>query len=328
MNVEAQPSSPDRLDRPGRTVLVLNRRSRHGRGAREAVVEALRRQGIRLDRVVLLRRRKMARQLNQLFLQEPDLSRLIVGGGDGTLGVLAARLAGRGIPLGVIPLGTANDFARTLGIPLDIADAAEVAAGHHVHAVDMARANDAYFLNVASIGMSVALTNELSPRLKRWLGPLAYTIAGARAFIRHPTFRARIEGPEQSLDSTVHQVVVANGRFYGGGVLVACDATLDDGELTTYALGTRGRWELLRTIALLRFQVPLNCPGDCFTQSTSIRVETWPPKPVNLDGEIRTRTPVDFVVVPGALRVLTLEGSTPGIERPAEKLTADRMSSR
>ncbi len=265
----------------------------------------------------------MARQLDELIRSEPDMSRLIIGGGDGTLSAVASRLvgAGRNTLIGVIPLGTANDFARTIGIPLNITEAAEVAAGQNVHAIDLAKANDAYFLNVASIGMSVALTNELSPKLKRLLGPWAYTIAGARAFIRHPTFQARIEGPDQVVDSRVHQVVVANGRFYGGGVLVACNATLDDGELTTYSLGNRGRWELLRTIALLKFQVPLNRPGDCFTQSTSIRVETWPSKPVNLDGEIRTRTPVDFAVVPGALRVLTPEGrSTPGIELPAEPI--------
>jgi hypothetical protein len=95
--------------------------------------------------------------------------------------------------------------------------------------------------------MSVALTNELSGRLKRSLGRLSYAVAGARAFARHPTFRARLTRPgaaEVMDEAVVHQVVVANGRFYGGGVLVARASTLDDGLLTAYALGTRSRWQL------------------------------------------------------------------------------------
>ncbi len=158
--------------------------------------------------------------------------------------------------------------------------------------------------------MSVSAMDELSPRLKRWLGPMAYFYAGARAFARHPTFRFRGRVGSDTIESSAHQIVVGNGRFYGGGVLVATQSTLEDGVLHAYALGTRGRWQLLWTIARLRLGVPIERPGDFFIPTTLLQVETWPALPVNCDGEIRTRTPVTFSVDPGALRVLA-PGQTP-----------------
>lgn len=292
-----------------RIVLLINARSRQGPRAARAVAEALARVGLRLDRVIEIGRPERIGAAVEALLARGDLERLIVGGGDGTLNAAAPRLARREVLLGVIPLGTANDFARTLGIPANIEAAATIAAGRHVHRIDLARSGDADFLNVASIGMSVAATSVLSPTLKRWIGPLAYAIAGARAFVRHPTFRTRIEAAGVDFEGEAHQVVVANGRFYGGGVLVGRRSTLDDSLLTVSVLGTRSRWRLLRTIALQKFQVPLDRPGDFFIETPAVRVTTWPPRRVNLDGEIRGQTPADFAVDPGALLVLTPEGT-------------------
>jgi len=290
---------------PGPVALLINIRSRHGERTEAAVAEALEARGLRLDRVVRVARpRQLGRAVDALAAG--PLGRLIVGGGDGTISTVAARLALRPVDLAVIPLGTANDFARTLGIPARLADAAAIAAGSHVREIDLGRANDAFFLNVASVGMSVSALRRLSHPLKRRLGPTAYLVAGALAFVRHPTFHARIDSPAGSSESMVHQVVVGNGRFFGGGVLVARASTLEDGSLTVYTLGRRGRWGLLSTIAMLRFQVPLDHPGDDFLQTPSAVLQTAPSgKPVNLDGEIRTTTPVTFTVVPRALRVLT-----------------------
>ncbi len=232
------------------------------------------------------------------------VGRLIVAGGDGTLGSVAARLAGRDVVLGVLPTGTANDFARTLAIPVEIDAAVDVIEAGNVRLVDLGKANDAYFLNVASLGLSVAAISELSPDLKRRFGPLAYVYAGAMAFARYPAFRVRVQHGPDSIETSAFQIVVGNGRFYGGGVLVSRAGSLEDGLLHAYALGTRGRWDLLRTVAMLRMGVPIERPGDCFLQTTGLEVETWPPMDVNCDGEIRTRSPVRFGVEPGALRVL------------------------
>ena len=156
------------------------------------MAEALERRGLKLEKVARIRRPSRLPLAVDARLSL-GVDRLIVGGGDGTLGTVAPRLARRDVALGVIPLGTANDFARTLGIPSNLDEAAAVAAGDHETAVDLGRANDAFFLNVASVGMSVALTHALSPLLKRWLGPAAYAVAGVGAFVRHVTFRTRLE---------------------------------------------------------------------------------------------------------------------------------------
>lgn len=298
-------SEPDGVRVGGRAALLINARSRLGRRAGATVSEALRRHGLELDYVARVRSPSKLRDAVETILGR-GVDRLIVGGGDGTLGTVAARLSLSPVWLGVIPLGTANDFARTLGIPTDLSRAAEIAAGPHTRPIDLARANGEYFLNVASVGLSVATAALMSHRLKRWLGPAAYAVAGALAFARHPTFTARLDTPGGSSSQLyVHQVVVGNGRFYGGGVLVSRGSTLDDGTLAVYTLGARGRWGLLRTIALLKMRVPLNSPGDVYLQTPEVYVTTHPDGlPVNLDGEIRTRTPVRFSVVPGALRVL------------------------
>ncbi len=295
------PSEPTR----GRAALLINARSRLGHRASSLVSSALRRHGQELDLVVRVRRPSRLRDAVEAIL-ERGVDRIIVGGGDGTLGTVASRLALGPVALGVIPLGTANDFARTLDIPFDLSRAAEIAAGTHARPIDMARANGSYFLNVASVGLSVATTRLITHRLKQWFGPAAYAFAGVLAFAKHPLFLVRLSSPGGTSELAVHQLVVGNGRFYGGGVLVSGGSTLDDGSLAIYTMGARGRWTLVRTVAMLRLGIQIDRPGDIFLQSPEVYVSTNPEGlPVNLDGEIRTRTPVRFSVVPGAIQVLT-----------------------
>jgi len=289
--------------RPGPTGLLINAGARRGARAEVAVLAALRKHGLSPGHLARVNRPRAIARAVQAMLKL-GVRRLIVGGGDGTLGSVASQLAGSSIELGVIPLGTANDFARTLGIPSGLDAAAEIAATGEVRLVDLGRANDAYFLNVASIGLSVSATSQLSARIKRRLGGLAYLYAGALAFTRHANFHVLVETGPDSIETTAHQVVVGNGRFYGGGVLVAKQSSLEDGMLHAYALGTRGRWQLLRTLAMLRLGVPIDRPGDHFLQTARLTVTTRPRLAVNCDGEIRATTPVTFAVEPGALRVL------------------------
>ncbi len=287
---------------PGKTALLINVRARRALLWEAAVVAALDRQRIVMLPVVRI---EDPARLDEavVSLLEQGVDRLIVGGGDGTLGTVAGHLAHRSTVLGVLPLGTANDFARTLGIPIDPTAAVEVIAQGQIRLVDLGRANETYFLNVASVGMSVSATSELSPEIKRRLGSLAYLYAGAIAFTSHPTFRVRVQSGQELIETSAHQFVVGNGRFFGGGVLVAPQSSLEDGLLHAYALGTRGRWDLLKTVACLRMGVPIDRPGDFFFQTPALRVETWPPLKVDSDGEIRTQTPVTFAVEPQALRV-------------------------
>jgi diacylglycerol kinase (ATP) len=287
-----------------RAVLLINATSGTGEHATSATVEALTARGLELAEVVQVSRPDELKQAaRDLLALGPD--RLILGGGDGTIGTVAPLLARSRVALGLIPMGTANDFARTLLIPVDLEGAADVAAGACWRAVDMARANDDWFLNAAHIGVAAMVSRDVSPALKRWIGRAAYAVAGLRALLHSPTFKATITTEAGTRSVEARELIIGNGRFYGGGVLVSKGSQLDDGELTVYALGARGRLGLAGTMALLKFQFPLDSPGDVFVKARKVLIETDPPRGINLDGEPKGQTPLTVEVAPGVLRVLT-----------------------
>ena len=218
--------------------VVINAGSRRG-ASHDLAVDAMRKAGVPISAVHhVLSGADLAGTLDRVLADGHDL--VVVGGGDGTVSYAAGRVAGTNVMLGVLPLGTANDFARTLEIPNNLAEACATVAEGKVVDIDLGRANGEPFLNVASVGLSVAVTEALSPRLKRYLGPLAYSIATLRAYARHKPFRARLEFPEGDhepleLDDLL-QVAVGNGRHYGGGNTVSPTAGIDDHILDIYAI--------------------------------------------------------------------------------------------
>ena len=236
----------------------------------------------------------------------PDL--LVVGGGDGTVSCAADLVSGTDVVLGVLPLGTANDFARTLEIPDDLpAAVANLLAGKVVD-VDLGRVDGRAFLNVASMGLSVGVTERLTPGLKRRLGPLAYPVATLTAYRHHTPFSARLEFPDGDgepleLDDLL-QVAIGNGRHYGGGNAVSPTASIDDHRLDVYAI-VRGRLRDHVSIArLLRSGHLVEHERVHHVTTRRVRVVTDPPLPVNLDGEVSARTPATFEVERNALHVV------------------------
>jgi diacylglycerol kinase (ATP) len=174
--------------------VVINAGSRRA-AAHKLAVDMMRKAGVPISSVHhVLSGGELAATLDRVVADGHDL--VVVGGGDGTVSYAAGRVAGTNVALGVLPLGTANDFARTLEIPNNLAEACATLAEGKVVDIDLGRANGEPFLNVASVGLSVAVTEALSPRLKRYIGPLAYGIATLRAYAGHKAFRARLEFPE------------------------------------------------------------------------------------------------------------------------------------
>ena len=239
---------------------------------------------------------------------------VVVGGGDGTVSYAAGRLAGTGTVLGVLPLGTANDLARTLEIPNNLDAACAALADGKVVDIDLGRANGEPFLNVASVGLSVGVTESLSPGLKRSLGPLAYGVAAVRAYARHKPFRARLEFPEGDHETLeledMLQVAVGNGRHYGGGNAVSPTAGIDDHILDVYAIPGAPLREHVRIARLLKDGSFVERDGVYHLTSRHVRLVTEPPMPVNLDGEIATLTPADFTIERNAVHVVVPQHST------------------
>ena len=305
-----------------RVCVVLNTASRRGRDAVEDVRRLLADAGLghaRIDAVPAGGALDAA--IGSALATRPDL--LVVGGGDGSLSAAAGHVAGTGTTLGVLPLGTANDFARTCEIPGRLDEAVRTLSTGKVVDVDLGRARafgpgtpavSRSFLNVASAGLSVGVTARLSPRLKRRLGPLAYPVATLAAYRHHEPFSVRLEFPDGDHPTTeigdLLQVAVGNGRHYGGGNAVSPSASVDDHTLDLYAI-TRGRLRDHVSIArLLRDGSLVEHDRVHHLLTRRVRVHTSSPQPVNLDGEVALSTPVDFRVERNAVRVVVPRSST------------------
>ncbi|RLV47774.1 lipid kinase [Nocardioides mangrovicus] len=254
--------------------------------------------------------------------QQVDL--LVVGGGDGTISCAADHVAGTAVTLGVLPLGTANDFARTLQLPTDLGSAVHTLVAGKVVDVDLGRVDGRAFLNVASVGLSVGVTERLTPGLKKRLGPLAYPVATLAAYRHHEPFTARLEFPDGDHEprelTDLLQVAVGNGRHYGGGNAVSPTASLDDHLLDVYAV-VRGRLrDHLRIVGGLKDGRLVEHEQVAHVTTRRVRVVTDPPLPVNLDGEVAALTPAEFavernavhVVVPLATDTVRLDGERAG----------------
>jgi len=287
-----------------RAVLVINARSRRGRRNHAAATRLLSSAGFRLlANTGVTDPTQLSSTLDAAIALAPDL--LIAGGGDGTISEAARRLAHRDIALGLLPLGTTNNFARTLGIPLDLPGAVRILSTGKVADVDLGMANGMPFANLASVGLSAEVAAHVPHLLKRVAGRAAYPLTALTRLPRHQAFTARItsaDGQERVVRS--HQVNIANGAFHAGTPITG-DASADDRLLLAYSLGDHARRRLLaatlRHLATGRRRTLTEAP---FLATDQIRLDTDPTLPIDIDGELHTQTPIDIRIDPNALRVM------------------------
>ena len=287
-------------------LLVVNTKSRSGERLCASLGNLLRARGIHPLHVQCEEREA----LPQAILDNADrIDCVVIAGGDGTLNAAAPGLLRSGLPLGIVPAGTANDLARTLGIPDDPVEALDIIARGEERRVDVGRVNDRLFFNVASIGLSVALAHAMSAEIKRRFGRLSYSLAALRVITRARPFSALIVSDGEVAPAKTFQVAVGNGRYYGGGNVVEKSAAIDDGRLDLYSLEMDNVWKLAWMARSFR-------AGEhgAFEQVRSVRgrtfeIHTRRPRKVNADGEILTTTPAKFSVVPRAIRIFAPPGA-------------------
>ncbi|MFE1598345.1 lipid kinase [Methylobacterium sp. ID0610] len=284
---------------PRRALLVVNPRARNGGLDLAAVKAELRRGGI--EPVDPDDPARDCRDLIRAAAETVDL--VILGGGDGTLNAAAQALADRHLPFGILPLGTANDLARSLDLPLDPVAAARVIATVPARPIDLGCVNGHYFFNVASVGFSADLAGELTADLKRRFGTIGYAVAAVRLLRKARPFTVEIEHDGVTETVRTIQVSVGNGRHYGGGMTVEEHATVDDGLLNFYSLEIAHWWRLLVLLPALRRGTQGRAADVRAFQTTEVVLHTRKPRPVNTDGEITTRTPAHIRVVPQAVRI-------------------------
>ncbi|MBW3625125.1 MAG: hypothetical protein KY468_17145 [Armatimonadetes bacterium] len=288
----------------------MNAGSRSGPLLMETARVSLESHGLPLMAAELVAGDALEERIHRWSEEGADL--LIVGGGDGTLRLAAEALQGRQVTLGALPLGTGNNFARDLGMPLPLPDACRVLAEGRTSVVELGEAvfadgSRAVFVNAAHVGLFGLANPVMDPGLKRRYGHFAYLIGSWRAWRDFAPFRLDMTADDVSEQWDATHVSAIMGRTYAGGFGAIPGETLEDRRLTLTVLEVA---PLLRLASIAWRVARSSHAGPArvhrFRMRTA-RLEAHPPQSVNLDGEILGHTPVTFRVRPRALRVIVGE---------------------
>ncbi|WP_229401823.1 diacylglycerol/lipid kinase family protein [Micromonospora okii] len=286
-----------------RAALVVNARSRRGRRLYEHARNRLAEAGFDLLGCYPADRPgELERALADALALGPDL--LVAGGGDGTQSAAARLLAHRDVALGLLPLGTTNNFARTLGLPLHLDAAVAVLAEGKVIDVDLGLAGDVPFANHVGVGLSADIMLRTPPALKRVTGRLAYPVTALALLARHRALRATVRAGDETHEFHTHQLYVANGGFHAGRPITA-DTDADDRLLVAYPVGGPTRRGLLRDTARNAATGARRTLAETpFLAVGELWLTTDRPARVEVDGELCGRTPIRIGLAANALRVM------------------------
>jgi len=232
--------------------------------------------------------------------------RIIVAGGDGTLHHMLPLLLEQGKPFGILPFGTANDFARSIGVPPDINVACDIASGNTFREIDIGTLNGAPFFNVASLGVASAISRLQTSERKRQWRVLSYAVSLFQAVRNVKPFRASITSDKHpDFKGYVLQTSVGNGRYHGGGLTSGPDAEIDDGLLHVYTVAATRWWQLIHVVpALLLGLHKWASSVDSFNARRCV-IKCRSPQRATVDGELldEKQSTYVFEVHNAALRV-------------------------
>lgn len=297
-------------DGPRRLHVVLHGKLAGHAGFREAVRE-VRGWGHEIQVRVTWEAGDAARYAFEAVAAEADA--VVSAGGDGLLNEVLQGLCQAGLParcaLGVVPLGTANDFATGAGVPLgDPLAALRLAAAGTARLIDVGKVNDRFFLNVVSVGSTTQFTRNVPEGAKALLGPAAYALTGMALLPNLQPQSLRLAGPDWNWEGKVLVLAVGNGRLAGGGVPVTARASLDDGMLDLMLMpdSDENDWVGLFT-NLLRLHLPGQSMNVIYRQLPWLEMSAVHDLPINIDGEMVSAATARFSVLPRHLWCLLPE---------------------
>jgi diacylglycerol kinase family enzyme len=286
------------LESPRHATLIVNARSRRGRDDFARAKAALEAAGVVLDAAHAIEQPgALGKAIEQAVASGTPM--VIVGGGDGSLSSAVDHFLGSDCVFALLPLGTANSFARSVGIPLDLDGAVEVIAHGRRTRVDLGMIDQDYYANCAAIGLAPLIAETIPPFLKRWFGRAGYLCWAAVALARFRPFELIVDG--ERVDAT--EVRIANGSHHGGTELVDA-ADVQSGEIIIQAVLGRSRARLLWSWAATLLRLPHRKTTTREFHGRSFRLETHPPLPISIDGEISAHTPVNVTLAPGAIEMM------------------------
>jgi diacylglycerol kinase (ATP) len=238
---------------------------------------------------------------------------LVVVGGDGSVHEVANGIAQRdGVEIAVIPRGTGWDFARSLALPHSLDAAIRVALEGRTRTIDLGRASyrawagddeQSWFANVGSVGMSGAIAQRANDTTKAFGGKVSYVWATFAVFARWSNSEIEVTVDEERRHARMHDVIVSNGAFLGGGMKICPDAQPDDGVFDVLLIGDLAKRDLLLTMPKIFRGTHLPHPKAELLRGSQVAVDASEPLPIELDGEQPGTTPARFELVPQALRV-------------------------
>jgi diacylglycerol kinase (ATP) len=252
---------------------------------------------------------------------------IVTAGGDGTLNEvlngIAAERAFHAVTLGIVPLGTGNDFAAALGIPTEPAEALDVLLRGHTIDVDVGDVNGRVFVNTSGGGFIAEVSVAVTPQLKTIAGRLAYLVGGAQALFEFDPVHATIaiEPGDQRFDLDIYAFAVCNSRLIGGGRLIAPEAVIDDGLLDVCLIEAMSALEFVALARKVAAGDHIADPRVHYMQASAVRMAFGREIKINTDGEVLGAAACQYRVLPRAARFLAGDAPFASVTRQRE---ADR----
>lgn len=294
---------------PKRAILIVNALSRRGEEAYEEARDRLSATGIELIDAHAVRNPEVMEPVVRAAISKAPM--VIIGGGDGTLSSAVDYFVGTDTVFAVLPLGTANSFARTLGLPLDLEGAIEAIVRGRRRQIDLGIINGDYFANAAALGLSPLIADTVPHGLKRYLGMAGYLIWAVRVAFRFQPFRLHITLDDGSVEKCwATEARIANGRFHGGVELVESQR-LDSGEMVIQAVTGKSLMHLAWSWFATLFKLRSRAQTVSEWRGRKMILDARPRQKISIDGEIAARTPVTIEVARGAIEV-----AAPRVSRP------------
>lgn len=281
--------------------MVVNAKSRKGQRMFARACAALKGLPYQVDARAVDDPRTLEAVVRDVLSAKPDL--LILGGGDGTISGLVDLMVGHDVVLGVLPLGTANSFARTLGIPLTVEGAIEVIRAGHMRRIDLGMIDRDYFANCAALGISPQIAGSVPHGLKKVLGKIGYVGWAAYQFGRFKPFTLHIDDGEKKRKMRVVEVRISNGPYHGGTWLVD-EASVSSGEIVVQAVRGHYKRKLVQNWAASFFGLPQRHYDTISFTGKKLTIDTEPRLPISIDGEVLAHTPITARVAAGIIQVM------------------------
>jgi YegS/Rv2252/BmrU family lipid kinase len=245
-----------------------------------------------------------ARAVAEAALRE-GFTTIVAAGGDGTVNEVVNGIAGSEVSLGILPVGTMNVFAAELGLPGDLDEAWAIIQAGRTRRVDLLRANQQYFVQLAGVGLDAQVVQATSWNFKKSFGPLSYLISAAQIAARKPPLLS-VEADDQVREGSF--VLIGNGRYYGGPLAFFKEARIDDGKLDVLIFKNLAYLDIARYVTNVFLGKHTDLPDVEYFQTKKAVVSSDEDVPVEVDGEVVAALPVTFRISSRKLKVVVPVG--------------------